>query len=162
MSRCAWCVSPYRQVAEAAIASGRPVSHVAVEYGLPRAQWYKHQAHAGGESSVVSLAEVRRSVMDGGGGPFTVIPRLEALLLDVAAAKQKWSDKPAVVVPLLRLEKDILGDVAKVRGELPQHRSMDVGEWEEWRLVADVLTRYPEAQRAVAAALSAPVEVVEA
>jgi hypothetical protein len=47
-----------------------------------------------------------------------------------------------------------LNDVAKLRGEVPQKRSMDVGEWAEWRLVLDALVPYPKAQHAVSLALT--------
>jgi hypothetical protein len=151
-SKCQWCISPYRQAAEDAIAGGMPVSHVCVEFGLSRNQWRKHKEHAD-LATVVSLADVRRDVVEGG-GPFTVLPRLESLLIDVAAAKQKWQNRPSTVVQLLRLERDILGDVAKVRGEMPQSRSMQVGEWAEWRVVVDALTAYPDAAQAVSRALT--------
>jgi hypothetical protein len=152
---CSWCISPFRQVAEDAIAGGMPVSHVCVQYGLSRNQWRKHKGHASlVESTVVSLAGVRRDVVEGGGGPYTVIPRLESLLIDVEAAKQKWQSRPATIVQLLRLERDILGDIAKLRGEFPQMRSMQVGDWAEWRLVIDALTPYPKAMHAVSLALT--------
>jgi hypothetical protein len=107
-----------------------------------------------GEATVVSLADVRRDVVEGGGGPYTVIPRLESLLIDVEAVKQKWQNRPSTIVQLLRLERDILGDIAKLRGEFPQMRSMQVGDWAEWRLVIDALTPYPKAMRAVSLALT--------
>jgi hypothetical protein len=154
-SRCSWCISPYRQAAEDAIAGGMPVSHVCVQYGLSRNQWRKHKGHAGlGESTVVSLAGVRRDAVEGGGGPYTVIPRLESLLIDVEASKQKWQSRPSTIVQLLRLERDILNDVAKLRGEFPQKQSMQVGDWEEWHLVIDALTPFPKAMHAVSLALT--------
>jgi hypothetical protein len=154
-SKCSWCISPFRRAAEDAIAGGMPVSHVCVQYGLSRNQWRKHKEHASlVESTVVSLAGVRRDVVEGGGGPYTVIPRLESLLIDVEAAKQKWQDRPSTIVQLLRLERDILGDIAKLRGEFPQKQSMQVGDWAEWRLVIDALTPYPKAMHAVSLALT--------
>jgi hypothetical protein len=131
------------------------VSHVCVQYGLSRNQWRKHKEHASlGESTVVSLAGVRRDVVEGGGGPMLVIPRLESLLIDVAAAKQKWQNRPSTIVQLLRLERDILGDIAKLRGEFPLTRSMQVGDWAEWHLVIDALTPFPKAMHAVSLALT--------
>jgi hypothetical protein len=83
-----------------------------------------------------------------------VIPRLEELLIEVQAAKAKWADKPTTVLGFMRLERDLLGDVAKLRGEFPERRSMSVGEMDEWRIVLDALQSYPRALRAVSSALS--------
>ena len=151
---CSWCVSPYRQVAEAAVDAGTPISTVCQTYGLSRHQWRHHKEHgivAG--KSPVSLATVRAEVLDGGGGPYTVIPRLEELLIEVQAAKQRWVAKSATVLGFMRLERELLGDVAKLRGEFPEKHSMSVGELTEWRIVLDALRHYPNALRAVSAAL---------
>ncbi len=153
-SRCSWCTSPYRQVADEAIAAGTAVQEVARTYGLSRNQWRHHKGHGVVTSvEVVSLAGVRLEVLEGGGGPYTVIPRLEQLLLEVQAAKARWVDVPQVVLGFMRLERDVLGDVAKLRGEFPEKRSMSVGEMDEWRIVLDALGDYPRALRAVSVAL---------
>ena len=123
-ARCSWCVSPYRQVAEEAIATGEAVMAVSRRYGLSRNQWRHHKDHGTVSSPVVtSLAAVRLEVLEGGGGPYTVIPRLEQLVIEVQAAKEKWVEKPTVVLGFMRLERDLLGDVAKLRGEFPEKRS---------------------------------------
>jgi hypothetical protein len=164
-NRCSWCISPFRASVEEALADGATIAEICREYGLSRNQWRKHREHIGHVpaprsespgpvSPTVTLAGIRRDVLEGGGGPYTVIPRLEQLLIDVAAAKQKWQSKPATVVQLLRLERDVLNDVAKLRGEFPQRQSMDVGEWEEWHLVVEALMPYPKALRAVSLALT--------
>ena len=151
---CSWCVSPMRQAAEEAIATGEPVQAVSRKYGLSRDQWRHHKDHGPVTSpAVTSLAAVRLEVLEGGGGPYTVIPRLEQLVLEVQAAKQKWVEKPTVVLGFMRLERDLLGDVAKLRGEFPEKRSMSVGEMDEWRTVLDALVPYPRALRAVSVAL---------
>jgi hypothetical protein len=148
-------VSPYRQVADEAIAAGTPVQEVSRTYGLSRNQWRHHKDHGTVTSpQVVSLGAVRLEVLEGGGGPYTVIPRLEELLIEVQAAKAKWADKPQVVLGFMRLERDLLGDVAKLRGEFPESRSMSVGEMDEWRIVLDALQSHPRALRAVSNALS--------
>jgi len=155
-AQCSWCVSPYRQVAEEAIAVGEAVMAVSRRYGLSRNQWRHHKDHGTVTSpAVTSLAAVRLEVLEGGGGPYTVIPRLEQLVLEVQAAKQKWVDKPTVVLGFMRLERDLLGDVAKLRGEFPETRSVSVGEMTEWRIVLDALGDYPRALRAVSVALQA-------
>jgi hypothetical protein len=152
---CSWCVSPYRQAAEEAVGAGTPVSTVSQTYGLSRHQWRHHKTHGQvAEGSPVPLATVRAEVLDGGGGPYTVIPRLEELLMEVQAAKRKWVAKPSTVLGFMRLERDLLGDVAKLRGEFPEKRSMSVGELTEWRIVLDALRTYPNALRAVSAALT--------
>ena len=74
-------------------------------------------------------------------------------MIEVQAAKQRWADKPTVVLGLLRLERDVLGDVAKLRGEFPEKRAISVGELTEWRIVLDALHEYPRALRAVSVAL---------
>ncbi len=154
-AECSWCVSPYRQVAEEAIATGEAVMAVSRRYGLSRDQWRHHKDHGTVTSpAVTSLAAVRLEVLEGGGGPYTVIPRLEQLVLEVQAAKQKWADKPQVVLGFMRLERDVLGDIAKLRGEFPERRSVSVGEMDEWRIVLDALHDYPRALRAVSSALS--------
>jgi hypothetical protein len=61
----------------------------------------------------------------------------------------------SVLVSLLRLERDLLGDIARLRGEFPQKTSMSVGDWEEWAVVLDALTPFPTAMRAVSKALTA-------
>ena len=61
----------------------------------------------------------------------------------------------SVMVSLLRLERDLLGDVARLRGEYPQKQSMAIGDWEEWAIVLDALTPYPKAMHAVSKALTA-------
>ena len=166
--RCSWCVSPYRASVDAALAAGASVALVCREYGLSRSQWRNHRHHIGdakgqeaaatppseAQASTVTLAGIRRDVLEGGGGPYTVIPRLEQLLIDVEAAKQKWRNKPSTVVQLMRLERDLLNDVAKLRGEFPQRRSMEVGEWEGWHRVVEALMPYPKAMRAVSIALT--------
>jgi hypothetical protein len=153
-ARCSWCVSPYRQVADEAIAAGTPVQEVARTYGLSRNQWRHHKDHGTVTSpAVTSLGTVRLEVLEGGGGPYTVIPRLEELLIEVQAAKAKWVDKAPVVLGFMRLERDLLGGVAKLRGEFPEKRSMSVGEMDEWRLVLDALHDHPRALRAVSVAL---------
>ena len=147
-------MSPYRQVADEAIAAGTAVQEVARTYGLSRNQWRHHKDHGSVTSAeVVSLGAVRLEVLEGGGGPYTVIPRLEQLLIEVQAAKAKWVDMPQVVLGFMRLERDVLGDVAKLRGEFPEKRSMSVGEMDEWRIVLDALGDYPRALRAVSVAL---------
>ena len=132
---------------------------VARSYGLSRNQWRHHKDHGviAEVDAAVSLAAVRLEVLEGGGGPYTVIPRLEELLIEVQAAKARWVEKPTVVLGFMRLERDLLGDVAKLRGEFPEKHSMSVGEWDDWRLVLDALQAYPKALRAVSAALSGEV-----
>ena len=77
---------------------------------------------------------------------------MEALILTVQGERER--SRGPVMVQLLRLERDLLNDVAKLRGEVPQKRSMDVGEWAEWRLVLDALVAYPKAMHAVSLALT--------
>ncbi len=127
---------------------------VSRRYGLSRNQWRHHKDHGSVTSPpVTSLAAVRLEVLEGGGGPYTVIPRLEQLVLEVQAAKSKCVEKPQVVLGFMRLERDLLGDVAKLRGEFPEKRSVSVGELAEWRIVLDALHNYPRALRAVSVAL---------
>jgi uncharacterized protein YjiS (DUF1127 family) len=152
--QCSWCVSPYRQVAEEQIAAGSAVAEVSRSFGL--SQWRHHKGHGTlANPKVVSLAAVRAEVLEGGGGPFTVIPRLEGLIARVQGAEEKWRSKPATVTQLLRLERDLLNDVAKLRGEFPQKRTINVGEIEQWRVVLDALAPYPKALHAISVALSA-------
>jgi hypothetical protein len=67
---------------------------------------------------------------------------------------ERETAKGSVTVSLLRLERDLLGDVARLRGEYPQKQSMAIGDWEEWSLVLDALTPFPRAMRAVSKALT--------
>ena len=128
---------------------------VARQYGLSRDQWRHHKDHGTvATDAPVSLGQVRSEVLEGGGGPYTVIPRLEGLLMRVQSAQELWAKKPTVVVSLLQLERLILNDVAKLRGEFPEKRSISVGELAEWRIVLDALQPYPRALRAVSVALS--------
>ncbi len=145
MSHCSWCTSPMRQAAEEKIAAGMPVSEVCRDYGLSRDQWKHHRGHG-------SLPRLRVEILNDGGGPSTVIPRLEALIIEVQTERDKSSG--SVLVALLRLERDLLNDVAKLRGEFPQKQSMQIGDWAEWRLVIDALTPFPRAMHAVSLALT--------
>ena len=81
-----------------------------------------------------------------------MIPRLESLLMTVEFERERANR--SVLVSLLRLERDLLGDVAKLRGEFPERRSMSVGEMDEWRIVLDALSDHPRAMLAVSNALS--------
>ena len=143
---CSWCVSPSRAVAEERIASGDPVAAVCRDYALSRDQWRHHRQHG-------SLPRLRVEILSDGGGPSTVIPRLESLLMTVESERK--AAEGSVMVSLLRLERDQLGDVARLRGEYPERQSMVVGDWEEWSVVLDALTPYPKAMRAVSRALTA-------
>jgi hypothetical protein len=116
------------------------------DYALSRDQWRHHRLHG-------SLPRFRVEILNDGGGPSTVIPRLESLLMVVESERE--TAKGSVMVSLLRLERDLLGDVARLRGEYPQRQSMAIGEWEEWSVVLDALTPYPRAMRAVSKALTA-------
>ncbi len=151
---CSWCVSPSRAVAEEAIADGVEIAEVARSYRLSRDQWYKHRHHGTlVKQGTSSLAAVRLEVIEGGGGPYTVIPRLEGLLLQVDALKEKWGSKPSLVVSLLRLERDVLGDIAKLRGEFPDRPRMSLDQLPQWTTVLYVLDSHPDARRDIIKAL---------
>jgi hypothetical protein len=151
-ARCSWCISPARAVAEEAIADGVEIAEVARSYSLSRDQWYKHRRHR----SLVkpgALAALRLEVIEGGGGPYTVIPRLEDLLLKSEALREKWESKPSIVVALLRLERDILGDIAKLRGEFPDRPQMSLDQLPQWGTILYVLDRHPDARSDILKAL---------
>jgi hypothetical protein len=162
---CSWCVSPFRDAAEAAIVAGEPKMTVARRFGLGRSQMYKHLRHVrilppkGGPlvtnpEPVQRLAAVRAEIVDSTDGWATVIPRLESLLLEVRRVRERWEDtKPQVAVSALRLEREILNDVAKLRGEIPDTRTVKVAEIAEWSIVLDALENHPKALRAVSKAL---------
>jgi hypothetical protein len=152
-SSCSWCVSPARAVAEEAISEGVDIAEVARNYALFRDQWYKHRRH-GTRESPTSLATVRLEVIEGGGGPYTVIPRLEELLLKSEALREEWASKPQVMVSLLRLERDILGDIAKLRGEFPDKPQMSLDQLPQWTTILHVLDSHPKARRDIVKALA--------
>jgi hypothetical protein len=145
-AQCSWCVSPARAAAEERIAAGDAVSLVYRDFALSRDQWKHHRLHG-------SLPRLRVEILNDDGGPSTVIPRLESLLMIVESERE--TVRGAVMVSLLRLERDLLGDIARLRGEFPQKQSMSVGDWAEWSVVLDALTPYPKAMRAVSKALTA-------
>jgi hypothetical protein len=149
---CSWCVSIMRVQAEEALAAGVSLAQVCRDTGLSRDQWKKHRRH-GTRETPTSLATVRLEVIEGGGGPYTVIPRLEALLLQVDALKERWAPKPQVMVSLLRLERDILGDIAKLRGEFPDKPRMSLDQLPQWTTILHVLDRHPKARRDIVEAL---------
>jgi hypothetical protein len=154
-------VSPFRDAAEAAIVAGEPKMTVARRFGLGRSQMYKHLRHVGilspkGEPVTVvpELAAIRAEIVDSTDRWATVIPRLESLLLEVQRVRERWEDtKPQVAVSALRLEREILNDVAKLRGEIPDTRTVKVAEIAEWSIVLDALENHPKALRAVSKAL---------
>jgi hypothetical protein len=80
------------------------------EFALSRDQWKNHRLHG-------SLPRLRVEILSDGGGPSTVIPRLESLLITVESEREAAIG--SVMVSLLRLERDLLGDVARLRGEYP-------------------------------------------
>lgn len=99
------------------------------------------------------MAAVRLEVIEGGGGPYTIIPRLEGLLLQVDDLKEKWGSKPSLVVSLLRLERDVLGDIAKLRGEFPDRPQMSLDQLPQWGTILYVLDRHPDARSDILKAL---------
>jgi hypothetical protein len=152
--KCSWCLSPARQVAEEAIADGVEIAEVARSYRLSRDQWYKHRRHGTlVKRGATSLSAVRLEVLEGGGSPYTVIPRLEELLLQVDDLKVKWGSKPSLVVSLLRLERDVLGDIAKLRGEFPDRPRMSLDQLPQWTVILAVLDRHPKARLDIIEAL---------
>jgi hypothetical protein len=144
-----------RQVAEEAIADGAAVAEVARSYKLSRDAWYRHDSHRKDVNPAVSsLASIRVEVLEGGGGPYTVIPRLEELLLKSEALRENWASKPSIVVSLLRLERDILGDIAKLRGEFPDKPQMSLDQLPQWATILYVLDSHPDARRDIVKALA--------
>ena len=101
-----------------------------------------------------ALATVRMEVLEGGGGPYTIIPRLEQLLGQISDLKDVWGSKPSVVVQLLRLERDILGDVAKLRGEFPDRPTVTLDQIPQWSIVLSVLDNHLGARLELVEALS--------
>lgn len=150
--QCSWCVSPYRQAAESAITNGIAAAEVARRYGLSRNQWRRHKNH-GTVTVPAALATVRTEVLEGGGGPYTVIPRLEQLLDQISELKDAWAERPSIVVQLLRLERDILGDVAKLRGEFPDKPTVTLDQIPQWGVVLAVLDNHPKARLELVEAL---------
>jgi hypothetical protein len=142
-----------RVQAEEALATGVSLAQVCRDTGLSRDQWKKHKRH-GTRELPTSLATVRLEVIEGGGGPYTVIPRLEALLLQVDALKERWEPKPQVMVSLLRLERDVLGDIAKLRGEFPDKPQMSLDQLPQWATILYVLDSHPSARRDIVKALA--------
>jgi transposase-like protein len=144
-----------RHQAEEALTEGVSLAEVCRSFGLSRNQWKKHRHHVTSRPLVVptSLKAVRAEVLEGGGGPHTVIPRLEGLLLKVDVQKDRWSGKPQVQVALLRLERDILGDIAKLRGEFPDKPRMSLDQLPQWAMILGVLDSHPDARRDIVRAL---------
>jgi transposase-like protein len=142
-----------RQAAEEAIGSGASVARVCRMYGLSRDQWRHHKDH---RTVTVpgALATVRMEVLEGGGGPYTLIPRLEVLLGEIAELKEVWADRPSILVQLLRLERDVLGDVAKLRGEFPDKPLVTLDQIPQWGIVLAVLDNHPRARLELVEALS--------
>jgi hypothetical protein len=67
--------------------------------------------------------------------------------------KAKWESKPSLVVSLLRLERDVLGDIAKLRGEFPDRPRMSLDQLPQWTTVLYVLDSHPDARRDIIKAL---------
>lgn len=150
---CSWCVSPYADAALAALGAGEPRVAVCRRYGLSRRQLLRHEQHSDDPYETEPYRAVRAEIVEADGGPFTIIPRLEELLLHVREARSQWASRYQAQAAFLRLERDLLNDIAKYRGELPQRATINIGDVPEWRLVLNALTSHPRALHAVSVAL---------
>lgn len=145
---CSVCVSPFREAVERGLVEGANKSEMAKKFQLPRRQIYRHcEKHMDAAAPVVEVVS--------GDLISTVIPRIERLIAEVEAVKARSGDagNDRLVLQAVRIQRELLSDVARLRGEIPTARSIRLDEVPGWAVVLQALDAYPRARLDVARAL---------
>ena len=145
---CSVCVSPFREVVERGLREGAAKAEMARTFNLPRRQIYRHaENHMDGEHVAVEI--VPEDLIS------SVIPRLERLILEVDEVKRRVIErgKDHLALQAVRVQRELLSDVARLRGEIPVQRSFRLDEIPGWAVVLEALDAYPRARLEVARAL---------
>ena len=145
---CSVCVSPFREPVERGLREGAAKAEMARTFNLPRRQIYRHaESHMDGERVVVEI--VPEDLVS------SVIPRLERLILEVEDVKRRVIEmgKDHLALQAVRVQRELLSDVARLRGEIPVQRSFRLDEIPGWAVVLEALDAYPRARLEVARAL---------
>jgi hypothetical protein len=147
-SSCSVCVSPFREAVERGLSEGANKSEMSNRFQLPRRQLYRHfEKHMDGAVPVVEVVSDDLVL--------TVIPRLERLIVEVEDVKDRAIDggKDQLALQAVRIQRELLNDVARLRGEIPIQRTIRLDEVPGWAVVLDALDAYPRARLDVARAL---------
>lgn len=142
------CLSPFREAIERGLRDGANKSKMASNFQLPRRQLYRHaEQHIDGELMAVEV--VSEDLV------LTVIPRLERLILEVEQVKHRAVDngKDQLAIQAVKVQRELLNDVARLRGELGTQRMVRLDEVPGWAIALAALDSYPRARLAVAQAL---------
>jgi hypothetical protein len=145
---CSVCVSPFREAVERGLVEGANRLEMAKKFQLPRRQIYRHlEKHMDAAAQVVEV--VSEDLI------LTVIPRIERLILEVEDVKARSLDegKDQLVLQAVKIQRELLSDVARLRGEIPSQRTIRLDEIEGWAVVLAALDAYPRARLSVARAL---------
>jgi hypothetical protein len=121
---------------------------MANRFQLQRRQLYRHfEKHMDRRSSVVDVVSDDLVL--------TVIPRLERLIFEVEDVKDRAIDggKDHLALQAVRIQRELLNDVARLRGEIPIQRTIRLDEVPGWAVVLTALDAYPQARLQVARAL---------
>ncbi len=145
---CSVCVSPFREPVERGLREGAAKAEMARTFDLPRRQIYRHaETHMDGEPVVVEIVPEDLAS--------SVIPRLERLILEVEEVKHRVIEKgqDRLALQAVRVQRELLSDVARLRGEIPVQRTIRLDEVPGWAIVLSALDAHPRARLAVAQAL---------
>jgi hypothetical protein len=145
---CSVCVSPFRESVERGLREGAAKLQMARTFNLPRRQIYRHaENHMEGEQVTVEI--ISEDLVS------SVIPRLERLVFEVEGVKDRAieRDKDQLALQAVRVQRELLSDVARLRGEIPTQRMIRLDEVPGWAIVLGALDAHPRARLAVAQAL---------
>jgi hypothetical protein len=143
---CSVCTSPFREAVDRGLRDGMNRSEMARTFTLPRRQIYRHAEKHMSEPTVEIVAEDLIS---------TVIPRLERLIFEVDGVKDRAVDggNDRLVLQAVKVQRELLSDVARLRGEIPTQRVFRLDEIPGWAVVLEALDSHPRARVAVSRAL---------
>lgn len=128
------------------LTEGASKSEMSRRFQLPRKQIYRHLDHMDGPPTVEVLSEDLVSA---------VVPRLERLILEVEAVKGRAVEKgdDRLVLSAVRIHRELLSEVARLRGEIETVRSLTLDALPQWAVVLEALDGHPRARLEVAKAL---------
>ena len=147
-SSCSVCISPFKEAVERGLVEGANKLEMAKKFQLPRRQIYRHfEKHMDGSAPAVEI--VSEDLVS------TVIPRIERLIMEVEDVKVRSiaNGKDQLALQAVRIQRELLNDVARLRGEIPTQRTIRLDEVPGWAIVLQALDAYPRARLDVARAL---------
>ena len=151
---CTVCLHPRRPEVDAALLAGEPLRTIADQFGRSKTALLRHREHV---VPALALAKQAAEVADAD-SLLEKVRGLEADARRIAAAAEVAADLRTALAGVRELTR-IVELLARLRGELGNEGSVTVNviqspEWAAVReRIARALEEFPEARRAVAAAL---------